>query len=128
MEVKTLTLEEVINLHDSILKDSGGLPGISLNKSLEAALNRAETYSFYEDVNDLFEIAAIYGIALAQGYLFNDGNKRTAFSVIYNFLEINGYELEATSEAIVNIMLDIAEKKITRDKLVEWLKIHTIKL
>lgn len=84
-KIKTLTIGEVIKIHDDILNNSGGLARISLHKSLEAALNRAENYSFYEDVNDLFEIASIYCIAIAQGHLFNDGNKRTAFSVMYNF-------------------------------------------
>lgn len=62
-KIKTLTIEEVIKIHDDILNNAGSLAGISLHKSLEAALNRAENYSFYEDVNDLFEIASIYCIA-----------------------------------------------------------------
>ena len=122
VKIKTLTLNEVIKIHDDILNTSGGLEGVSLNKSLESALNRAETHSFYEDITDIFEIAAIYCISIAQGHLFNDGNKRTAFSILYNFLEINGYELEANSDDIVNIMLKIAEKKITKDELVSWIK------
>ncbi len=121
-KIKALTIEEVIKIHDDILNNSGGLVGISLDKSLEAALNRAENYSFYEDVNDLFEIASIYCIAIAQGHLFNDGNKRTAFAVMYNFLEINGYELNAKSEVIVDIMLKIAEKKLTKKELSKWIK------
>ncbi len=122
VKIKTLTLNEVIKIHDDILNTSGGLEGVSLNKSLESALNRAETHSFYEGITDIFEIAAIYCISIAQGHLFNDGNKRTAFSILYNFLEINGYELEANSDDIVNIMLKIAEKKITKDELVNWIK------
>ncbi|TLY48794.1 MAG: type II toxin-antitoxin system death-on-curing family toxin [Gammaproteobacteria bacterium] len=111
-----------MKIHDDILNNSGGLAGISLHKSLEAALNRAENYSFYEDVNDLFEIASIYCIAIAQGHLFNDGNKRTAFSIMYNFLSINGYELEAESEVIIDIMLKVAEKKLTKKQLSKWIK------
>lgn len=124
--IKTLTTGEVIKIHDDILDNSGGLAGISLDKSLEAALNRAENYSFYEDINDLFEIASIYCIAIAQGHLFNDGNKRTAFSVVYNFLEINGYELDAKSEDIVEIMLEVAEKKLTKKELSKWIKQNTL--
>ncbi|MFZ0219371.1 MAG: type II toxin-antitoxin system death-on-curing family toxin [Candidatus Aquirickettsiella sp.] len=127
-KIKTLTIEEVIKIHDDILNNSGGLAGISLHKSLEAALNRAENYSFYEDVNDLFEIASIYCIAIAQGHLFNDGNKRTAFSIMYNFLSINGYELEAKSEVIVDIMLKVAEKKLTKKQLSKWIKENVLVL
>lgn len=127
-KIKTLTIEEVIKIHDDILNSSGGLAGLSLHKSLEAALNRAENYSFYEDVNDLFEIASIYCIAIAQGHLFNDGNKRTAFSVMYNFLEINGYELEAKSEVIVDIMLKVAEKKLTKIELSKWIQKNVLAL
>jgi death on curing protein len=127
-KIKTLTLEEVVKIHDEILKNSGGLAGICLDKSLESALKRAETYSFYEEVDDLFEIAAIYCISVAQGHLFNDGNKRTAFSILYNFLELNGYELEASSADIVDIMLKIAEKKITKNNIVKWIKKNIVKL
>lgn len=121
-KIKALTIDEVIKIHDDILNNSGGLAGIALDKSLGAALSRAENYSFYEDINDLFEIASIYCIAIAQGHLFNDGNKRTAFSVMYNFLEINGFELDAKSEVIVDIMLKVAEKKLTKKELSKWIK------
>jgi death on curing protein len=79
--IKTLAFIEVIKIHNDIIKNSGGLPGISLDKSLESALKRVETHSFYEGVTDLFAISSIYCTAIAQGHLFNDGNKRTAFAI-----------------------------------------------
>ena len=55
-KIKTLTIEEVIKIHDDILNNSGGLAGISLHKSLEAALNRAENYSFYELTLNIIDV------------------------------------------------------------------------
>lgn len=41
---------------------------------------------------------------------------------MYNFLEINGYELDATSKIIVDVMLKVAEKKLTKKELSKWIK------
>lgn len=126
IQFKNLSVEEVIEVHDNIIKTSGGFPGLSVNKSLESALNRAATYSFYENISDLFEIAAIYCISIAQGHLFNDGNKRTAFSTMYNFLQINGYNFNADSHDIVETMLKIAEKKLIISDVAQWIKKYSL--
>lgn len=45
---------------------------------------------------------------------------------MYNFLEINGYELDAKSEVIVDIMLKVAEKKLSKKELSKWIKENTL--
>ena len=47
---------------------------------------------------------------------------------MFNFLSINGYELEAKSEVIVDIMLKVAEKKLTKKQLSKWIKENVLVL
>ncbi len=123
--LKTLGEQEVLTIHDEILAMSGGLAGVSPDKSLASALHRIDDHIFYEGVADLHEIAALYAIAIAQGHTFNDGNKRTAMISMIDFLALNGISLTALNDEIENIMVAIAEKKISRDKVIHWIKKHS---
>ena len=44
---------------------------------------------------------------------------------MYDFLEVNGLLLDAPA-AIEDIMVDIAEKRIARSELAQWLREYTI--
>jgi death on curing protein len=85
-------------------------------------LYRIDNYITYEGVRDPYEIAAYYAIAIAQGHTFNDGNKRTAMTSMMNFLLCNDLYLETTNTEIEDMMVNIAEKKITQKSLVAWLR------
>lgn len=93
LNYKTLNVFHVIFIHDAILAESTGLPGLCKHKSLEGALVRIDNKILYEGVNDLSEIAALYGITIAQGHVFNDGNKRTTLIAMSDFLLLNNYFL-----------------------------------
>jgi death-on-curing family protein len=46
-----------------------------LSKALwHASKNRI----LYAELDDIFDIAAMYAVAIARGHVFNDANKRTA--------------------------------------------------
>ena len=95
--MKALELEDLIYLHDEILKSSGGLSGVRDRHSLEAALSRPHQSLFGKEVyGSLFHKAAalLHSIALNHG--FNDGNKRTAMAAASLFLYLNSYQLTFT--------------------------------
>lgn len=123
--VVTLTAEAVMEIHDEVLTESGGLPGMSPDKSLEAALYRIENHAFYGGVTGIFDIAALYGIAIAQGHVFNDANKRTAFLSMITFLDQNGFDLIAPPSEVVDVMVDVAEDRMAMAELSRWLKVHS---
>ncbi|WP_423063031.1 type II toxin-antitoxin system death-on-curing family toxin [Candidiatus Paracoxiella cheracis] len=122
---KTLGEQEIITIHDEILAESAGLPGLSKQRPLISALKRIDNHILYGKIEDIFEVAALYGIAIAQGHSFNDGNKRTAMLSMYNFLYLNDIVLEVSDEEIEQMMVDIAEKKVARIELAEWLRTHS---
>lgn len=125
MQLTLLREEEIITIHDSALETSGGLRGLSLDKSLSGAIHRIHHYITYENVDDIYEIAALYAIVIAQGHVFNDGNKRTAMISMVNFLSLNNINLLVSNQEIEDIMVNVAEKKITKSKLISWIKKHS---
>lgn len=50
-----------------------------------------------------------------------DGSKRTAWKAAVRILFMEGLEIVATDEEAFAFVLDVANKKIGRDQVVEWL-------
>ena len=127
MKFVLLDAESVTFIYDEILKKCKGLSGASKDKSLESALKRIEHRDCYEEIKDVYEAAALYGVSIAQGHLFVDANKRTPFMSMYIFLEVNGFRLLASDYNTENedMMEKVAEKKITEYQLAEWLRTNS---
>ncbi|WP_333666293.1 type II toxin-antitoxin system death-on-curing family toxin [Acinetobacter guillouiae] len=98
----------VIAVHDEILNQTGvGREGCHIDR-LEGVLSRIDQQMFYNNISNLFEIASWYGIALAKGHAFVDGNKRTGLAVMLTFLEIQGVSI-LTDTGLDDLMVDIVE-------------------
>ena len=106
----------VIAVHDEILVQTGvGRAGCHIDK-LESVLNRIDQQMYYSGVDDIFEIAAWFGIAISKGHAFVDGNKRTGLAVMLTYLEIQGITiLEQTG--LDDLMVDIVESQEAHDTL-----------
>lgn len=68
------------------------------------------------NIVDLFEIAAWYGIVLAKGHAFVDGNKRTGLATMLTFLEIQGVTVKDDT-GLDDLMVDIVESKDAHEVL-----------
>ncbi|MCO8087245.1 type II toxin-antitoxin system death-on-curing family toxin [Acinetobacter indicus] len=100
----------VIAVHDEILKETGvGREGCNIEK-LEGVLGRIDQQMYYNNVEDLFEIAAWYGIAIAKGHAFVDGNKRTGLATMLTFLEIQGVSIKDDT-GLDDLMVDIVKSQ-----------------
>lgn len=89
MELVFLSVEDVEKIHASTLSKSGKA-NIGL---LEGALARVKNLHYYENVDDIYTLAAMYLIGIAKAHAFHDGNKRTAFQAASIFLTMNESEL-----------------------------------
>jgi death-on-curing protein len=76
-----LTPEDVLFIHDRVILPHE-LQGQAGHKSLSGAIARVEARVQYGLLNDVYDLAAAYGVVIATGHLFNDANKRTAFQVM----------------------------------------------
>lgn len=126
----TIDIDTVITIHDEILLGTGGIPGLSGDKSLEGTLNRIDTRICYEGLADPIEIAAWYGYAIARGHNFVDGNKRTALVCMDVYLDLMNIDVDLSQpipEDLATLMEDVAEGRVTQQELAEWLKTHETK-
>jgi death on curing protein len=113
----------VDQLHDAVL-NPGELPGRAMNKSLEGALARVDNRLAYGLIEDVFDLAAAYAVAIAQGHCYNDGNKRTAFRAMDAALVMNGVTLHLDTVTIGQIIIRTAQRQMDAAELGHWLRLR----
>ncbi|MCG3728983.1 type II toxin-antitoxin system death-on-curing family toxin [Vibrio cincinnatiensis] len=115
-----LDVEDVIEIHDSLLSEGQGLKGVNQDK-VEAVIGRVKSnYSYTDNIQTPFDLAAHYAVAIARGHAFNDGNKRTAFVTMITVLKINGIpvpddmqeQLLENVDSWADLMVGVAEGKV----------------
>jgi death-on-curing protein len=112
--------QQVIEIHDLILRQEPGLAGGHGIGPLEGALARVESRMLYAQLDDVFEIAAMYAVALARGHVFNDANKRTALLTALAYLSVQGFDVPR-SAALEDVMVDVAEGTLRERELADLL-------
>jgi len=110
--MKLVSSQEVIEFHDRLILRDGGAPGMAEPGRADAIIHRVLNMHYYEGVTDVFDLAAVYLVAIARGHIFNDANKRTALFVAQLFLKRNGIEIIGSRLAFSE-MQDIAIKAAT---------------
>ncbi len=108
--------DEVLQLHKQLLERFGGSPGIRDEGLLDSALLAAAHRHHYEGA-DLATCAATYAFHLTQNHPFVDGNKRIGAAVAEVFVRLNGGQLTASNDDIVELFLAIAAGSVTRDEV-----------
>lgn len=123
--MRYLTVEEVLILHNRVIQQTGGGPGVRDQGGLESAVAQPKmTFGGEELYPTLVEKAAALGFSLAMNHPFVDGNKRTAHAAMEVFLVLNGFEIRASVDEQEAIMLDLAAGTLKRDAFTEWLERH----
>ncbi|MGA1784559.1 MAG: type II toxin-antitoxin system death-on-curing family toxin [Pontimonas sp.] len=90
---------------------------------LASALERPHTTLFGEEVYPtLAEKAAAMGHAIAKYHPMLDGNKRSAWIGMNVFLELNGFDVDASVDEAFDFMLDIANDRIELPAIASWLE------
>ncbi|CAI2442393.1 type II toxin-antitoxin system death-on-curing family toxin [Serratia ficaria] len=90
-----LTAEDIAEFNAEIVPQ-----GRQDGSKVEAVANRVLNAYHYDNVSDIYHLAAIYLIAISQGHIFLDGNKRTAFQSMALFLGINGIALREDAKLV----------------------------
>jgi death on curing protein len=107
-----------IEVHDDILRKSGGNPGILNLGLLESVLGHIQNDSYYPKIED--KITHLF-FSINKNHAFNDGNKRSSIALASYFMEINGYGFEVSRflSETENIAVDVADNRISKDLLQE---------
>jgi death on curing protein len=121
-EIHWISAAVVLAIHDAQLAEHGGATGLRDESLLLSALARPRNIATY-GTPDLADLAAAYAVGIARNHAFVDGNKRTAIIVAAGtFLPLNGYEITATSEEVVRVMLSVADGSISEQNTAAWIR------
>lgn len=112
-------------LHDHLIAETGGQPGLRDEGLLESALAAPfAAFGSEELYPTLVQKAARLGYGLAKNHAFIDGNKRIAAHAMLTFLALNGVEPRYTQQELSDIFLKLAAGEAEYEDLLAWIKEH----
>ena len=117
--VPRLVIEAV---HLDQVREHGGLLGIRDENALESALARARQRWTHEPESDLSRLAADYVFGICTSHPFRDGNKRISFLAAVIFLGLNGFDLVAPGDEVVEKMRALASGKLDEEAIANWMR------
>ena len=123
--MRYLTVGEVLDLYSRVMQQSGGLVGIRDVGALESAVAQPRmTFDGAELYPTLVEKASALGFSLIENHPFLDGNKRTGHAALETLLVLNGYQISASVDEQVAIILGVASGTVGREAFTAWLRGH----
>ncbi|MBI1794696.1 MAG: type II toxin-antitoxin system death-on-curing family toxin [Chloroflexi bacterium] len=127
--MRYLTVGEVLEIYSRVMDQSSGSVGILDLGALESAVAQPRmTFNGEELYPTIVEKASALGFSLIQNHPFVDGNKRAGHAALETFLMLNGYEISASVDEQVEVVLDVASGKVDRSTFTDWLRNHITEL
>jgi len=120
-EPRWLSKDLILAVHNRQLAEHGGAAGVRDEGLLESALARPQNLHAY-GTGDVVAMAAASAFGIARNHPFIDGNKRTAFVACELFLAANGFDLIASDEECLAMMLSLAASEIDEAEFNAWLR------
>jgi death-on-curing protein len=117
-EFQYFTAEYAIQLHDSIIRESGGFMGTKDIGLIDSTLHHIQNEFYYPDIEHKLTHLLF---SFNKNHCFNDGNKRASLALSVYFLSINGLDIliEKFIIEMENIVVDVADNRIDKDLLFE---------
>lgn len=127
--MKYLTSQQVLAVHDQMIRRFGGSFGVRDIGLLESACAHPQASFDGQDLyKTVFEKTAALTHSLLKNHPFVDGNKRTSLSSAGIFLRLNGYKLINSHEREVKFAMSIENEGLDFKEIVAWLKKNTKKI
>ena len=122
-----LSKSQVLFIHDQLIAETGGSPGLRDEGLLDSALNAPfQTFGGKDVYPSLQQKAARLCFGLVKNHPFIDGNKRIGAHAMLVFLALNGVELQHSQEELSDIILMLAAGEIAAEELLRWILSHQI--
>ena len=121
MELRWLTRQMILAIHDEAVVIFGGLPGVRDMALLDSAIDRPKNLLAYGDNLSLFDLAAALCCGIVKNHPFLDGNKCTGLLSARAFLFLNSQVFEPTEVDEVTMMVGVAHGTVEEAMLVSWL-------
>lgn len=120
-----LSIEDTLSVHERMIEEFGGLPGVADRGLLESAVSMPTAGFAGEFLHkSLPAMAAAYLFHLCKNHPFFDGNKRVAVVAAEVFLNINGMSLDVSNEELKGLCLGVAAGEISKDETVAFFENH----
>jgi len=125
--MRYLTQDEVLELHQAVIEQSGGSSGIRDFGALQSAVAQPRmTFGGSDLYPTIEEKVAALGFSLICNHPFVDGNKRVGHAAMETFLVLNGCEIAATADETERLILGIAAGSVSPEDLVNWLRARVV--
>ncbi|MEM9777220.1 MAG: type II toxin-antitoxin system death-on-curing family toxin [Chloroflexota bacterium] len=113
-----LSIDEVLEIHHSMIENYGGSLGIRdeglLLSALEVPRSGFGGKYFHETI---FDMAAAYLFHFVKNHPFVDGNKRIGLGCADLFLYMNDYELNLSSEEAERLTMKVASESSSKEEI-----------
>lgn len=127
--MRYLKLEEVVDLHAMVVRQSGGKPGTRDLSALDSAVAQpAMAFGGQDLYPTIVDKAAALGFSLVMNHPFFDANKRIGHAAMETFLFLNGFELNATTDEQEQVILQLAAGQMKRPDFNDWIRNHVTPL
>lgn len=129
MGVIYISLDEVLAIHDDMVERYGGSFGIRDLGLIQSAIARPQaTFGGLDLYLTIIDKAAALFHSLIFNHAFADGNKRTTLTSTARFLHLNGYELAAMEQELIDFPLRVENNHLDIDEISKWIKMHVKKI
>ena len=119
-------LRALLDLHDELLAEHGGAPGLRDAGALESSLARPyQLIAYGDDTLTVFDLAAALCASICRNHPFVDGNKRAAFVALGVTLGLNGFELDTTEREAADRILTLAAGTQSEAEFRGWVAYHS---
>ena len=125
--MKVLSKRQILLLHQQLVDETGGSPGLRDEGLLDSALNAPfQAFGGTSAFPSLQQKAARLCYGLVKNHPFIDGNKRIGAHAMLVFLALNGIELEYTQSELSDLFLAVAAGDSGYEEILCWLLDHEL--
>lgn len=125
MQIRYLTFEELLEIHKSILDETGGEKGLLSIENLESSVFNPRQHIFGKELfATVSEKAASLFHDIAKLHPFVDGNKRTAYQATDTFLVLNEELLICEPDEASEFAVEVAQCTKNLPDIETWIYTH----
>ena len=118
-----LSKEQLLLLHEQLIKRYGGAYGVRDESLLDSALNAPfQSFDGYDLFPTVIEKAVRLCIGLIKNHPFHDGNKRIGAMALLITLDLNMISIKTNSTELSKIILLLASGDVDDRGLLRWVK------
>jgi len=120
-----LTVDDVLAIHQRIIREFGGNPEVRDYGLLESAVAMPAARFGGELLHDdEAAMAGAYLFHICKNHAFVDGNKRTAVAAAEIFLLLNKRRLTASDDQLEHMTVAVAKGSTSKDETIAFFRKH----